>query len=69
MIHWVGTPEGYCSRKDEKEDHTVSKYQTKDGGSGTIIYSALANFLGNVNCPRCREAYALAELQKKWKAK
>jgi hypothetical protein len=49
FIHWRGTPEGVCERKDSKAD-SRSVVQ----GRTTITYSGEAGFIGNVTCTTCR---------------
>lgn len=51
-VHWSGTPEGVCERKDTKADAYYPVTQPNVGG--TVGFSALADHPGNVTCPTCR---------------
>ena len=56
MIHFTGTPDGACERKDNKSD--VKSYKIRSGKLGTILTNtALANHIGNVTCPVCKTWY------------
>jgi hypothetical protein len=51
LIHWAGTPQGACVRKDSKVDQAV-----KQQGETTITQTAEATHPENVTCKVCRKA-------------
>lgn len=78
LIHWAGAKQ--CKRKRAKKDvRTVPNTQeVRDQitrtlrtcdlalNPGTITYTAIAHFLGNVNCLACRKEAAVAGV-KDWR--
>lgn len=51
LVHWQGTPEGVCERKDSKADQRVT---TQQNGT-TITDTAEASHPENITCTFCRE--------------
>lgn len=59
LIHWTGTPQGVCARKDAKAD------EWQDGPN--ITYLGVADHLGNVTCPVCKSHWRARQFQKRKK--
>ena len=49
LVHWQGTPQGECARRDAGIDEAVTVQ-----ANGTTITTRPAYHQGNVTCPVCR---------------
>ncbi len=62
MIHWIGTPRGFCERKDSRID--TQRYSSFSEDK-VVIFLAEASFIGNVTCKRCKQSYNKADSKRR----